>query len=83
MDTSRITAWRKSSYSGGSDGCVEVADGVPGVLPVRDSKDPGGPVLLFPSPAWQAFVAAVRGGEFGGAGGNVRGGTGGFGGGAL
>ncbi|MQS16774.1 DUF397 domain-containing protein [Streptomyces kaniharaensis] len=70
--TAGAGAWRKSSYSGGSDGCVEVAGdpgaaglcGVGGVLPVRDSKDPGGPVLHFPSPAWRAFVAAVRAGEF-------------------
>ncbi|MFJ2577432.1 DUF397 domain-containing protein [Kitasatospora aureofaciens] len=63
------TVWRKSTHSGGSDGCVEVADGatgVTGMLPVRDSKDPGGPVLHFPSPAWQAFVTAVRAGEFDG-----------------
>ncbi|MFD7596514.1 DUF397 domain-containing protein [Kitasatospora sp. NPDC059812] len=58
------TTWRKSSYSGGQNGCVEVADGFSGVQPVRDSKDPDGPVLLFPSPAWQAFVTAVRAGEF-------------------
>lgn len=53
--------WRKSSYSSGdeSDNCVEVADGVPGVVPVRDSKDPEGPALLINAPAWQAFVTGV------------------------
>nr|BFD95841.1 hypothetical protein KitaXyl93_72010 [Kitasatospora sp. Xyl93] len=56
--------WRKSTYSGGQNGCVEVADGFAGVMPVRDSKDPSGPALLFSSPAWQAFVTAVRTGEF-------------------
>ncbi|MFD5434922.1 DUF397 domain-containing protein [Kitasatospora sp. NPDC127067] len=56
--------WRKSTYSGAQNGCVEVADGFSGVMPVRDSKDPGGPALLFPAPAWQAFVTAVRTGEF-------------------
>lgn len=56
--------WRKSTYSGGQNGCVEVADGFSGVMPVRDSKDPNGPALLFPAPAWQAFVSAVRTGEF-------------------
>ncbi|MFG2908470.1 DUF397 domain-containing protein [Kitasatospora sp. NPDC048286] len=56
--------WRKSTYSGGSNGCVEVADGFNGVMPVRDSKDPSGPALLFPSAAWQSFVTAVRTGEF-------------------
>ncbi|MBV6697611.1 DUF397 domain-containing protein [Kitasatospora aureofaciens] len=56
------TAWRKSSYSGGN--CIEVAPGFPGVVPVRDSKDPSGPALVFPAPAWEAFVAAVREGDF-------------------
>ncbi|MFI6932971.1 DUF397 domain-containing protein [Streptomyces sp. NPDC050287] len=50
-------SWRKSSYSNGDGGnCVEVADGVPGVVPVRDSKVPGGPVLLVRSAAWAEFV---------------------------
>ncbi|MFD8756691.1 DUF397 domain-containing protein [Kitasatospora sp. NPDC059577] len=57
--------WRKSTYSGGQNGCVEVADGFTGVMPVRDSKDPNGPALIFPSHAWQSFVTAVRTGEFG------------------
>ncbi|MFD4533840.1 DUF397 domain-containing protein [Kitasatospora sp. NPDC058397] len=58
------TTWRKSSYSGGGGECIEIADGFSGVQPVRDSKDPDGPVLCFPTPAWQAFVTAVRVGEF-------------------
>ncbi|MEV5241034.1 DUF397 domain-containing protein [Streptomyces cinnamoneus] len=58
-------AWRKSSYSGAGDGtggnsCLEVADRIPGLVPVRDSKDPHGPALVFPAPAWAAFVAALR-----------------------
>ncbi|WP_030276026.1 DUF397 domain-containing protein [Streptomyces sp. NRRL B-24484] len=58
--------WRKSSFSGGSGGeCVEVADGFDGVVPVRDSKDPAGPALVFGAAAWQAFVDAVRSGELG------------------
>ncbi|MFD5462928.1 DUF397 domain-containing protein [Kitasatospora sp. NPDC127059] len=59
------TAWRKSSYSASNGGaCVEVADNFAGVMPVRDSKDPSGPVLVFPATAWQSFVTAVRTGEF-------------------
>lgn len=58
-------AWRKSSYSNQDGGaCVEVADGFPGVLPVRDSKDPQGPALVFSAAAWSAFVADVRTGRF-------------------
>lgn len=53
--------WRKSSYSGGSGGedCLEVADGVPGVVPVRDSKVVGGAVLLVGADAWLAFVGGL------------------------
>ncbi|MFF1788701.1 DUF397 domain-containing protein [Kitasatospora sp. NPDC058243] len=41
-----------------------MAHGYPGRVPVRDSKDPDGPTLAFPTAAWQAFVAAVHEGEF-------------------
>ncbi|MEE1784141.1 DUF397 domain-containing protein [Streptomyces sp. SP17BM10] len=56
--------WRKSTYSGGGGQCVEVADGFTSVTPVRDSKDPSGPALVFPSAAWQSFITAIRAGEF-------------------
>ncbi|MFD4910523.1 DUF397 domain-containing protein [Kitasatospora purpeofusca] len=58
-------SWRKSSYSQNGGNCVEVSPDVPGLVPVRDSKDPSGPVLTFPSDAWRSFVAAVQAGEFG------------------
>ncbi|MEU9074120.1 DUF397 domain-containing protein [Kitasatospora sp. NPDC048538] len=64
MNDTHPTTWRKSTYSGGSNGCVEVADGYTGVMPVRDSKDPDGPALTFTADAWRAFVTAVRTGEF-------------------
>ncbi|MEU8993679.1 DUF397 domain-containing protein [Streptomyces caniferus] len=58
--------WRKSSYSdGGADNCVEVSDGFPGAVPVRDSAAPTGGVLLFPAAAWSAFVANLKGGRLG------------------
>ncbi|MGW1691989.1 DUF397 domain-containing protein [Streptomyces sp. NPDC002399] len=56
-----IAAWRKSSYSNGSGGdCLEVADGHPGVVPVRDSKRPEGPALVIPASVWTPFVEAVK-----------------------
>ncbi|MFI8459438.1 DUF397 domain-containing protein [Kitasatospora sp. NPDC085464] len=38
----------------------------PGAVPVRDSKDPEGPALVFPADAWRSFVAATAAVEFGG-----------------
>ncbi|WEH31698.1 DUF397 domain-containing protein [Streptomyces sp. AM 3-1-1] len=57
-------AWRRSSYSNQEGGdCVEVADGFPAVVPVRDSKAaPYGPVLTFTAASWGAFVSEVKGG---------------------
>ncbi|MEU8259647.1 DUF397 domain-containing protein [Micromonospora sp. NPDC048999] len=47
--------WRKSTRSGNGE-CVEVADNLAGVVGVRDSKDPDGPVLTFAPQTWRAFV---------------------------
>jgi hypothetical protein len=57
-------AWRKSSYSSAGGNCVETA-----VLPsdrvaVRDSKDPGGGILVLPAPVMTAWVASVKAGIF-------------------
>ncbi|MFJ4615357.1 DUF397 domain-containing protein [Streptomyces griseus] len=38
---------------------MQVADGFPGVAPVRDSKNPTGPALVLPAAAWNAFIEAV------------------------
>ncbi|MEG3626513.1 DUF397 domain-containing protein [Streptomyces poriticola] len=55
-------AWRTSSYSGPSGGdCVEAAAGCPaGAVPVRDSKNPAGPVVTVGAHAWQSFVDSLR-----------------------
>lgn len=63
-DRSHETVWRKSTYSNGDGDCVEVAEGTAGIVPVRDSKDPAGPVLGFTPEAWQSFVAGVQVGDF-------------------
>ncbi|MFJ9414863.1 MULTISPECIES: DUF397 domain-containing protein [unclassified Streptomyces] len=62
IDLSAAT-WCKSSYSNGSGGdCIEVADDIPGLVPVRDTKTApnGGPTVLISAAAWTRFVAAVK-----------------------
>ncbi|MFJ1545308.1 DUF397 domain-containing protein [Streptomyces sp. NPDC088246] len=54
--------WRKSSYSGGESGdCLEVNDDCTACVPVRDSKNPHGPAVVFAASAWTPFVTAVKG----------------------
>ncbi|MEV6727056.1 DUF397 domain-containing protein [Streptomyces xanthochromogenes] len=55
--------WRKSTYSGGSSGdCLEFSDSCSACVPVRDSKNPTGPAVVFGPTAWAEFVGAVKGG---------------------
>jgi Domain of unknown function (DUF397) len=61
-----VVKWRKSSYSNSDGGaCVEVSDDLAVVVPVRDSKTPHGPVLVFPAGDWSSFVVAVKSGCLG------------------
>ncbi|NJQ01256.1 DUF397 domain-containing protein [Streptomyces zingiberis] len=58
--------WRKSSYSNSTGGdCVEVSCGVAATVPVRDSKNPHGPVIPFTTVGWGSFITALRRGELG------------------
>jgi hypothetical protein len=57
-----MTEWRRSSYTNNGT-CVEVAALPDGSVGVRDSKDPGSPVLRFNTAEWVAFVAGVKAGE--------------------
>ncbi|MFJ1564419.1 DUF397 domain-containing protein [Streptomyces erythrochromogenes] len=60
IDLSAAT-WRKSSCSNGTGGdCVEVADGLAGLVPVRDSTRPDGGVVMVSAAAWGPFVALLR-----------------------
>ncbi|MEU2431285.1 DUF397 domain-containing protein [Streptomyces sp. NPDC007861] len=60
-DASTLSGWRKSSYSGNESGsCVEVLDGHPSGVPVRDSKDPHGLALVFRCAVWDSFVEALK-----------------------
>ncbi|MFB7556659.1 DUF397 domain-containing protein [Streptomyces brevispora] len=46
---------------GGGTNCVEVSDSFPALVPVRDSKTPDGPALVFGPSAWSAFVGFAAG----------------------
>ncbi|OKJ41552.1 DUF397 domain-containing protein [Streptomyces sp. CB01580] len=64
-DSTVYSGWYKSSHSGGANGeCLEVARGH-ATVPVRDSKTPNGPALVFSTDGWTTFVAAVKGDSLG------------------
>jgi hypothetical protein len=63
-DASILVGWRKSTYSGNEGGsCVEVLDNYPAGIPVRDSKTPQGPALVFPPAGWSSFITALKDGH--------------------
>ncbi|MEU9338154.1 DUF397 domain-containing protein [Streptomyces sp. NPDC048290] len=63
-DTSSPPLWVKSSYSDSNGGqCVEWAPShasATGVVPVRDSKHPDGPVLMLSLEAFAGLVTFAR-----------------------
>lgn len=59
MDLKRMK-WRKSIHSTNNGGhCVELA-ALPGIVAVRDSKNPNGPALAFARDAFRAFTTEVK-----------------------
>ncbi|MEW1635114.1 DUF397 domain-containing protein [Streptomyces sp. NPDC093801] len=55
-----MATWRKSTHSGGDGGdCVEVCDAHADLVPVRDSKQPEGPHVVFRARAWAEFVRTL------------------------
>ncbi|MFE0420894.1 DUF397 domain-containing protein [Streptomyces sp. NPDC058953] len=63
MNPSKLCiSWHKSSYSSPNGGqCLEVGKGIPGIVPLRDSKRPDGPVIMLTPKAWAGLVALARG----------------------
>ena len=57
------SSWRKSTYSQVGE-CVELANPCPGLIAVRDSKNPAGPMLTYTSAEWRAFLHAARSGAY-------------------
>lgn len=67
MDLSDLSRaeWRKSTRSqGANNNCVEVAGNLPGIVAVRDSKNPDGPALIVSPAEWRRFLREVKGGAF-------------------
>jgi hypothetical protein len=68
MSDDTFAGWRKSSYSGDGNSCVELAvtrpsarDGAGPVIGVRDTKRNGrGPILEFSAAAWQEFLGRLK-----------------------
>ncbi|TWF82872.1 DUF397 domain-containing protein [Kitasatospora viridis] len=56
--------WHKTTHSQHGGNCVEVATGLPHTIPVRDSTDPLGPALAFPSSSFATFLTALKAGAF-------------------
>ena len=52
--------WHKSSHSSQDGNCVEVARNLPGLVAVRDSKEPDGAKLVVSQETWRVFIGSVR-----------------------
>ncbi|GAA3836564.1 hypothetical protein GCM10022226_68160 [Sphaerisporangium flaviroseum] len=52
--------WQKSSFSTDQGTCVEITSNLPGIIRVRDSKNPAGPVLRSTPIEWAAFLDGIK-----------------------
>jgi hypothetical protein len=57
---SQSPSWVKSSYSARTGSCVEVARNLPGIVAVRDSKNPDAPALRFSAEDWRRFLGSIK-----------------------
>jgi len=55
--------WRKSSYSGSGDNCVEVAETPEAVVFVRDTQNRHLGYLKFSAQDWTAFLHTLKAGR--------------------
>jgi hypothetical protein len=62
-DGSELLNWRKAKRSMNNGNCTEVAAAAAVVI-VRDSMDPGGPVLRYTATSWRSFLSSAREGGF-------------------
>ncbi|GAB3181870.1 DUF397 domain-containing protein [Streptomyces incanus] len=51
--------WQKSTYSGDSSNCVEIA-AAPATILIRDSKDAAGPRLGLSRATWATFIVYAK-----------------------
>lgn len=67
MNTADLSAaaWKKSRRSNGQGACVEVARNLPGIVALRDSKQPDGPALIFTPRQWSDFLDGLRSSQTG------------------
>jgi hypothetical protein len=63
VDLSRAV-WRKSARSNNGGACVEIATNLPGIVAIRDSKNPDGPVLISTPDNWRAFIRRLKHQQF-------------------
>jgi hypothetical protein len=59
----RNLAWHKAQSSTNNGQCVEIAS-TAGIIAIRDSKDPDGPILVYTAAEFSAFLQGARKGEF-------------------